>query len=71
VSEPDLRSADEAFAFVSEDQEVSPRYLEICDGQYGRRQPSLYANIFCSQKKGETKLGTKVESKRTSIQSVI
>jgi len=61
VSEPDLRSADEAFAYVSEVRKLV-RYLDICDGNMEEGSLRCDANISV-RKKGETKLGTKVEVK--------
>ena len=61
VSEPDIRSADEAFAYVSEIRKLV-RYLDICDGNMEEGSLRCDANISV-RKKGETKLGTKVEVK--------
>lgn len=61
VTEPDIRSADEAFAYVSEIRKLV-RYLEICDGNMEEGSLRCDANISV-RKKGETKLGTKVEVK--------
>jgi aspartyl-tRNA(Asn)/glutamyl-tRNA(Gln) amidotransferase subunit B len=69
VSEPDLRSAEEAFAFVSEIRKLV-RYLEICDGNMEEGSLRCDANISV-RKKGETKLGTKVEIKNlNSIRNI-
>ncbi|MBL7741245.1 MAG: Asp-tRNA(Asn)/Glu-tRNA(Gln) amidotransferase subunit GatB [Chitinophagaceae bacterium] len=69
VTEPDLRSADEAFAYVSEIRKLV-RYLEICDGNMEEGSLRCDANISV-RKKGETKLGTKVEVKNlNSIRNV-
>jgi aspartyl-tRNA(Asn)/glutamyl-tRNA(Gln) amidotransferase subunit B len=69
VSEPDLRSADEAFAYVSEIRKLV-RYLEICDGNMEEGSLRCDANVSV-RKKGETKLGTKVEVKNlNSIRNV-
>jgi aspartyl-tRNA(Asn)/glutamyl-tRNA(Gln) amidotransferase subunit B len=61
VTEPDLRSADEAFACVSEIRKLV-RYLEICDGNMEEGSLRCDANISV-RKKGDTKLGTRVEVK--------
>ena len=61
VSEPDLRSADEAFAYIAEIRKLV-RYLNICDGNMEEGSLRCDANISV-RKKGETKLGTKVEIK--------
>ncbi|MEO5500168.1 MAG: Asp-tRNA(Asn)/Glu-tRNA(Gln) amidotransferase subunit GatB [Ginsengibacter sp.] len=69
VTEPDLFSADEAFAFLSEVRKIV-RYLEVCDGNMEEGSMRCDANI--SMKKiGEIKLGTKVEIKNlNSIRNV-
>ena len=61
VSEPDLRSAEEAFAYVSEIRKLV-RYLDICDGNMEEGSLRCDANISV-RRKGETTLGTKVEVK--------
>lgn len=61
VSEPDIRSADEAFAYVTEIRKLV-RYLEICDGNMEEGSLRCDANVSV-RKKGEAKLGTKVEVK--------
>lgn len=61
VSEPDIRSADEASAYLTEIRKLV-RYLEICDGNMEEGSLRCDANISV-RKKGETKLGTKVEVK--------
>ncbi|MDP4263913.1 MAG: Asp-tRNA(Asn)/Glu-tRNA(Gln) amidotransferase subunit GatB [Bacteroidota bacterium] len=61
VSEPDIRSAEEAFACVSEIRKLV-RYLGICDGNMEEGSLRCDANISV-RKKGDTKLGTKVEIK--------
>jgi len=61
VTEPDIRSADEAFAYVSEIRKLV-RYLDLCDGNMEEGSLRCDANISV-RKKGETKLGTKVEVK--------
>ncbi len=69
VSEPDIRSADEAFAFVSEIRKLV-RYLDICDGNMEEGSLRCDANISV-RKKGTARLGTKVEVKNlNSIRNV-
>ncbi len=69
VTEPDLRSSDEAFAFVSEIRKLV-RYLEVCDGNMEEGSLRCDANISV-RLKGETKLGTRVEVKNlNSIRNV-
>jgi len=69
VTEPDIRSADEAFAYISEIRKLV-RYLEICDGNMEEGSLRCDANISV-RKIGETKLGTKVEVKNlNSIRNV-
>ena len=61
VSEPDLRSADETGAFVTEIRRIV-RYLGISDGNM--EEGSLRCDVNVSvRKKGDTKLGVKVEVK--------
>jgi aspartyl-tRNA(Asn)/glutamyl-tRNA(Gln) amidotransferase subunit B len=61
VSEPDLRSGEEAFSFLSEIRKLV-RYLEICDGNMEEGSLRCDANVSV-RLKGETALGTKVEVK--------
>ena len=69
VTEPDIRSADEAFAYVSEIRKLV-RYLEICDGNMEEGSLRCDANISV-RKKGDSKLGTRVEVKNlNSIRNV-
>ncbi len=69
VSEPDLRGADEAFAYLNEIRKLV-RYLEICDGNMEEGSLRCDANISV-RKKGDTKLGTRVEVKNlNSIRNV-
>lgn len=69
VTEPDIRSGDEAFAYLTEVRKLV-RYLEICDGNMEEGSLRCDANISV-RKKGETKLGTKVEIKNlNSIRNV-
>ena len=61
VSEPDLRSAEETVAYLTELRKLV-RYLEVCDGNM--EEGSLRCDVNISvRKKGDTKLGTKVEIK--------
>lgn len=69
VTEPDLRSGDEAFAYLTEIRKLV-RYLEVCDGNMEEGSLRCDANISV-RKKGDTKLGTKVEVKNlNSIRNV-
>ena len=69
VSEPDLSSSEEAFAYLTEVRKLV-RYLDICDGNMEEGSLRCDANISV-RKKGETKLGTKVEVKNlNSIRNV-
>jgi len=69
VSEPDLFSSDEAFAYVTEIRKMV-RYLQICDGNMEEGSMRCDANISV-RRKGEKKLGTKVEVKNlNSIKNV-
>jgi len=61
VSEPDLRSADEAFSYLTELRRLV-RWLGICDGNMEEGSLRCDANISI-RKKGETRLGTRVEVK--------
>ncbi|MEP6700418.1 MAG: Asp-tRNA(Asn)/Glu-tRNA(Gln) amidotransferase subunit GatB [Bacteroidota bacterium] len=69
VTEPDLRSGEEAFAFLTEIRKLV-RYLEICDGNMEEGSLRCDANISV-RKKSDTQLGTKVEVKNlNSIRNV-
>jgi aspartyl-tRNA(Asn)/glutamyl-tRNA(Gln) amidotransferase subunit B len=69
VTEPDLFSADEAFAFLTEVRKIV-RYLEVCDGNMEEGSLRCDANVSV-RKAGEEKLGTKVEIKNlNSIRNV-
>ena len=69
VTEPDIRSGEEAYAYLTELRKLL-RYLEICDGNMEEGSMRCDANISV-RKKGETKLGTKVEVKNlNSIRNV-
>jgi len=69
VTEPDLRSGDEAYAYLTELRKLV-RYLEICDGNMEEGSLRCDANISV-RKVGEKKLGTRVEVKNlNSIRNV-
>ena len=61
VTEPDLRSGDEAYAYLTELRKIL-RYLEVCDGNMEEGSMRCDANVSV-RLKGETTLGTKVEVK--------
>ncbi len=61
VSEPDLRSAEEASAYLRRLHEILV-YLEICDGNMEEGSFRCDANVSIRQK-GETTLGTRTELK--------
>jgi len=69
VTEPDLRSSDEAYQYLTEVRKLV-RYLEICDGNMEEGSLRCDANISV-RLKGEPELGTKVEVKNmNSIRNV-
>lgn len=69
VSEPDMYSSAEAFAYVTEIRKIV-RYLQICDGNMEEGSMRCDANISI-RLRGEKKLGTKVEVKNlNSIRNV-
>lgn len=69
VSEPDLRSADEAYQYVTEIRKLV-RYLGICDGNMEEGSLRCDANVSI-RKIGTTAYGTKVEIKNmNSISNV-
>jgi aspartyl-tRNA(Asn)/glutamyl-tRNA(Gln) amidotransferase subunit B len=69
VSEPDMHSSDEAFAYLTEIRKMV-RHLQICDGNMEEGSMRCDANISV-RLKGEKKLGTKVEIKNlNSIRNV-
>ncbi len=69
VSEPDLHSADEAFAYITELRKLV-RWLGICDGNMEEGSMRCDANISI-RLKGEKKLGIRVEVKNlNSIRNV-
>ncbi len=61
VTEPDIRSAEEAFAYVTEVRKLV-QYLGVCDGNMEEGSLRCDANISV-RKKGDPKLGTRVEVK--------
>ncbi len=69
VTEPDIRSGEEAFAYVTEIRKLV-RYLQICDGNMEEGSLRCDANISV-RKKGDEKLGTRVEVKNlNSIRNI-
>jgi len=69
VSQPDMHSSEEAFAYVTEIRKMV-RHLAICDGNMEEGSMRCDANISV-RLKGEKKLGTKVEVKNlNSIRNV-
>lgn len=69
VSEPDIRSAEEAYAYVTEMRKLV-RYLDICDGNMEEGSLRCDANVSV-RLKGAEKFGTKVEVKNmNSISNV-
>lgn len=61
VSEPDLRSAEEVYNYLTEIRKIV-RYLGVCDGNM--EEGSLRCDVNISvRRKGDEKLGTKVEVK--------
>ena len=61
VSEPDIRSADEAFAFLTEIRKLV-RWIGVCDGNMEEGSLRCDANISL-RLHGDSKLGTRVEVK--------
>lgn len=61
VTEPDIRSAEEAFAFLNEVRRLV-RWIGVCDGNMEEGSLRCDANISV-RKRGETILGTRVEVK--------
>ena len=69
VSEPDLHTSDEAFAYLTELRKLV-RWLDICDGNMEEGSMRCDANISV-RLKGDKKLGTRVEVKNlNSIRNV-
>jgi aspartyl-tRNA(Asn)/glutamyl-tRNA(Gln) amidotransferase subunit B len=61
VTEPDIRSAAEAFAFLTEIRRLV-RWIGVCDGNMEEGSLRCDANVSI-RKKGDTRLGTRVEVK--------
>ena len=69
VTEPCIHSVEDAYAYLTELRKLV-RYLDVCDGNMEEGSMRCDANISI-RKKGETKLGTKVEVKNlNSIRNV-
>jgi aspartyl-tRNA(Asn)/glutamyl-tRNA(Gln) amidotransferase subunit B len=69
VTEPDLSSGDEAYAYLTELRRLV-RWIEVCDGNMEEGSMRCDANISI-RLKGEKKLGTRVEVKNlNSIRNV-
>ncbi len=69
VTEPDIRNADEAYAYLTELRRLV-RWLDVCDGNMEEGSMRCDANISI-RPKGATTLGTKVEVKNmNSIRNV-
>ncbi|WP_127129161.1 Asp-tRNA(Asn)/Glu-tRNA(Gln) amidotransferase subunit GatB [Pseudoflavitalea rhizosphaerae] len=69
VTDPVIRSGEEAYAYLTELRKLL-RYLGICDGNMEEGSMRCDANVSV-RKKGDTKLGTKVEVKNlNSIRNV-
>jgi aspartyl-tRNA(Asn)/glutamyl-tRNA(Gln) amidotransferase subunit B len=69
VSEPDIRSSEEAYAYLTEIRKLV-RYLDICDGNMEEGSLRCDANISI-RLKGETHYNTRVEVKNmNSIRNV-
>jgi aspartyl-tRNA(Asn)/glutamyl-tRNA(Gln) amidotransferase subunit B len=69
VTEPDLRSAEDAYAYLTEIRQLV-RYLDICDGNMEEGSLRCDANISV-RLKGAPEFGTKVEVKNmNSIRNV-
>lgn len=69
VSEPDIRSAKEAYNYLTEIRKLV-RYLEVCDGNMEEGSMRCDANISV-RLKGTEKFGTKIEVKNmNSIRNV-
>ncbi|HPH87740.1 MAG TPA: Asp-tRNA(Asn)/Glu-tRNA(Gln) amidotransferase subunit GatB [Chitinophagales bacterium] len=69
VSEPDIRSSDEAYAYITELRKIV-RYLDICDGNMEEGSMRCDANVSV-RLKGETSYRNRVEVKNmNSIRNV-
>ena len=70
VSEPDMRSSEEAGAYVKKLRSIV-RYLGVCDGDMEKGSMRCDANVSV-RKKGDTKFGTRCEIKNVnSIRNVM
>ena len=67
VSEPDLRSGEEAQVYLGEIRRMV-RYLDICDGNMEEGSLRCDANVSV-RKKGDTRLGTRTEIKNLNSMS--
>jgi aspartyl-tRNA(Asn)/glutamyl-tRNA(Gln) amidotransferase subunit B len=67
VSEPDLRSGEEAQSYLGEIRRLV-RYLDICDGNMEEGSLRCDANVSV-RKKSETRLGTRTEIKNLNSMS--
>ena len=67
VTEPDIRTSDEAYAFLSEVRKLV-RYLDVCDGNMEEGSLRCDANISV-RLKGSPDFGTKVEVKNMNSMS--
>jgi aspartyl-tRNA(Asn)/glutamyl-tRNA(Gln) amidotransferase subunit B len=69
VSEPEMRSADEAYSYLTEVRKLV-RYLDVCDGNMEEGSMRCDANVSI-RKRGATEFGTRVEVKNlNSIRNV-
>jgi aspartyl-tRNA(Asn)/glutamyl-tRNA(Gln) amidotransferase subunit B len=69
VSEPDMRTAEEAMAYITEIRKLV-RYLDICDGNMEEGSLRCDCNVSV-MKKTDTKFGTRTETKNmNSISNV-
>jgi len=69
VSEPDIRSSDEAYAYITELRKIV-RYLDICDGNMEEGSMRCDANVSV-RLQGETTYRNRVEVKNmNSIRNV-
>lgn len=70
VSEPDIRTAEEAGAYVKKLRAIL-RFLEVCDGNMEQGSMRCDANVSV-RKRGETKFGTRTEIKNlNSIRNIV
>ena len=68
VTEPDIRSGEEAVAYLTEIRKTL-RYLDICDGNMEEGSMRCDANVSVRLKRGDGISGTKVEVSEPSIPS--